>query len=370
MLTRKLGGWSFHELNVPLAELKKFTRHGPDLSYDFFTRAPCVHALLTGDAAPLRQAFGFLLEAGVDPLALVHDLQNHDEITYQLVELDHRKEETFALGDAKVTGRQLRERLLDEMRVKAAGAAVPHNKLYRPEKDGLATTFAAFVAAGLGVRDPYRATAEQVEQIKRGHLLLALANAMQPGVFSLSSWDLVGALPVPEKAVAERTADGDYRWVNRGGVDLIGANPEAKTSAYGLPRAKALYGPLPAQLKDRGSFASLLKRMLAARKEHRIAEGVLLAAPQTKNPGVCLLILKLPDGGACAVTALNFGRAPVEETVNLAAVPGVSADALRGAKAVDVISREASGGVDGAGRLTIKLDALSGKTLVIQGPPR
>src|SRR5262249_1659260 len=38
-LCRKLGGWSFHELNVPLEELKKFTRNGPDLSYDFFTRA-------------------------------------------------------------------------------------------------------------------------------------------------------------------------------------------------------------------------------------------------------------------------------------------------------------------------------------------
>src|SRR5262249_23096032 len=87
MLTRKLGGWSFHELNVPLEDLKMFTRDGPDLSYDFFTRAQYLHALLTGDAAPLRQSFGFLLEAGVDPVTLVHDLQNHDEITYQLVEL-------------------------------------------------------------------------------------------------------------------------------------------------------------------------------------------------------------------------------------------------------------------------------------------
>src|SRR5262249_34015591 len=150
MLTRKLGGWSFHELNVPLEDLKQFTRNGPDLSYDFFTRAQCVHALLTADAAPLRQAFGFLLKARVQPLTLVHDLQNHDEITYQLVELDHRKDEAFTVGGAKVTGGQLRERMLKEMQEKAAGPAAPHNKLYRPEKDGLATTFAAFVAAGLG----------------------------------------------------------------------------------------------------------------------------------------------------------------------------------------------------------------------------
>src|SRR5262249_11330640 len=105
-LARKLGGWTFHELNVPLRELKNFTRNGPDFSYDFFTRAQYLHALLTGDAAPLRQAFGFLLAAGVGPGTLVHDLQNHDEITYQLVELDDRRDETFTLRGVKETGRQ------------------------------------------------------------------------------------------------------------------------------------------------------------------------------------------------------------------------------------------------------------------------
>src|SRR5947199_2409804 len=157
-LTRKLGGWSFHELNVPLEKLTAFTKNGPDLSYDFFTRAQCLHALLTGDAAPLRQAFGLLRDSKVSPGALVHDLQNHDEITYQLVELDHRKDETFTLGGKKVTGKELREQMLKEMREKASGKAAPHNLLYRPEKDGLATTFAGFVAAGLEARDPYHAS--------------------------------------------------------------------------------------------------------------------------------------------------------------------------------------------------------------------
>src|SRR5215218_7383888 len=109
------------------------------------------------------------------------------------------------------------------MRSKAAGDAAPYNHLYRPEKDGLATTFAGFAAPALGVKDPYAATPDQVKQIARGHLLLAGANA----------------------------------------------------SAFGLPRAKALYGPLPEQLKDPSSFASRLKAMLAARKKYRVAEGEL-----------------------------------------------------------------------------------------------
>jgi len=123
----------------------------------------------------------------------------------------------------KITARRLREDTLNQMRSQAAGAAAPYNLLYRPERDGLATTFAGFVAASLGIRNLDQITPDQVQEIRRGHLLLAFANAMQPGVFSLSSWDLVGALPLPRAAVEERMQDGDYRWINRGGVDLMGS---------------------------------------------------------------------------------------------------------------------------------------------------
>ncbi|HTK77664.1 MAG TPA: hypothetical protein VL371_20530, partial [Gemmataceae bacterium] len=316
MLARKLGGWTFHELNVPLKDLKPFIANGPDLSYDFVTRAQCLHALLSGDAGPLRLAFRWMLEAGVQPAAFVHDLQNHDEITYQLVEPEARKDEVFDVGGKKLTGRQLKDALLDAMRSKVAGDAAPFNKLYRPEKDGVATTFAGFIGPALGVNDPYQATVEQVRLIARGQLLLAAANALQPGVFSVSSWDLVGALPIPLAGVKDRVGEGDFRWVNRGGVDLVGANDRATTSAIGLPRAKTLYGPVPEQLRDPDSFAARLKSMLAARRQYRVAEGELLALPEPKSPGVCALILKLPDH-PLAVTVLNFGREDADELIEL-----------------------------------------------------
>lgn len=369
MLTRKFGGWSFHELNLPLTELKKFTNHGPDLSYDFFTRAQCLHAVLLGDATLLRQAYGFLLEAEVDPVSLVHDLQNHDEITYQLVELDHRKDETFEIRGQKVTGKQLRERMLEEMRARATGDAAPHNKLYRPEKDGIATTFAGFVAAALGIRDPYHASAEQIETIKRGHLLLAWANAMQPGVFCLSSWDLVGALPLAEEAVAQQTKEGDYRWVNRGGVDLMGTDPTATSSACGMPRARALYGSLTEQRKDANSFVSRLKQLLAVRKQHRIAEAELLAAPEAKSPAVCLLLMKLPEPNRFALTALNFGRTAVtEEIAWRGLIPGTRRQ-LKPVKVLDAFSGEELPGQQETG-LSLNLEGLSGRMLVLHGEPR
>jgi trehalose synthase len=357
MMIRKLGGWSFHELNVPLKELRRYTESGPDLSYDFTTRAQVLHALLTGDAGPLRLSFRWMLEAGVQPVAFVHDLQNHDELTFQLTEPGGRKDETFAVGGRKLTGQQLKDEILSAVRAKAAGGAAPYNHLYRPEKDGLATTFAGFVSPAIGVKDPYAATPEQVKLIRQGHLLLAAANALQPGVFGVSSWDLVGALPVPLESVKDRVGGGDYRWVNRGGVDLLGANRDATASAFGLPRAKALYGPLPDQLKDPESFASRLKAVLAARRRYKLAEGELLAAPEPREPGLCVLVLRLPDH-PLAVTVLNFGREDVGGEVDLGAA---WKDAAGGW--ADILGGTASGTAAG-GRLSVRVPALSGATLV------
>jgi trehalose synthase len=313
----------------------------------------------------LRQAFQFLLDADVQPISLVHDLQNHDEITYQLVELDARGDEAFPVHGKEVFGRQLREQMLREMRAKAAGERAPHNKLYRPEKDGLATTFAGFVAAALEIRDPYNASRDEREQIKKAHLLLAAANAMQPGVFSLSSWDLVGALPIPEKSVAERMEDGDYRWINRGGVDLMGANPKAKESPFGIERATTLYGSLPEQLDDEKSFVSQLGRMLKARKKHRIAEGKLLAVPDVESRAACILVMQAPGSTAAVITAMNFSQKPVREEIDLGSIEGLEDEKLSG-KLLDIITGEQMGHLPDSRRLTFELPALTARTIVIE----
>ncbi|MBO0699857.1 MAG: hypothetical protein J2P46_15775, partial [Zavarzinella sp.] len=277
--------------------------------------------------------------------------------TFQLVEPEHRKDQTLLVGGKKMTGKELKEGMLQAMRSKVAGEAAPYNRLYRPEKDGVATTFPGFVAPALGI-DPYRATPDDVKEIARGHLLLAAANALQPGVFSLSTWDLVGALPVSGEEVDKRTTDGDFRWHNRGGVDLMGANPEAAASAFGLPRAKALYGTLPEQLKDPDSFASRMKTLLAARRKFRVAEGELLAVPEPCGPGLCVLILKLPDYPV-AVTVLNFAREATGIDLDL----GELARRVPDGDWTDIMTGKAAGTARG-GRLQLQLPALAGTTLV------
>jgi trehalose synthase len=245
-----------------------------------------------------------------------------------------------------------------------AGEAAPYNLLYRPSEDGLATTYAGFVAASLGIRNLERITPEQAKEIRRGHLLLAFANAMQPGVFSLSGWDLTGALPLPRQSVANLMKDGDYRWINRGGIDLMGVNPKAETSRFGLPRARTLYGSLPEQLKDPDSFASQLKRMLAARKKYRLAEGELLDVPHVANSALCLLVMRIPDESALAITVLNFSQKPIRERIDLHKVRGLKS-AFAGQTVIDSVSGKGEGQVDSRGILTLELEGWSGKTLII-----
>jgi maltose alpha-D-glucosyltransferase/alpha-amylase len=364
---RKLGGFSYQEFAAPLATLKQFAPNGPDLSYDFFTRAEVLYPLINGNVLPLRLAHHFLLDAGVQAGALIHDMQNHDEITFQLFEVGSHDD--FQFEGQNLNGKQIKEQILKDMRAAVAGSAAPFNMLYRPAQDGVATTFAGFVAPALGVHDPYHATPDQVALIQRGHLLVAHANAMQPGVFGISAWDLVGALPIPVKSVPDDlTAGGDWRWINRGAVDLLNVNPNATQSAvFGLPKAQALYGSVPDQLKSPNSFASQIKRMLAARKKYRLAEGQMLAVPKVGDSAVCVLVMRLPDSQTLAITALNYGRGNTAVQVDLTQVPpGIPSTSVAGQTAVDIVAGQNAGAVSDAGLLSIDLQNLSGKTLVVQ----
>jgi trehalose synthase len=360
---RKIGGFTYQEFAAPLGTLKEFAPNGPDLSYDFFTRAEVLYALINGDALPLRLAHHFLLDAGVQSGALIHDLQNHDEITFQMFELGSRDD--FEYEGQTLNGKQLKEQILQTMR-STVGAA-PYNRLYRPEQDGVATTFAGFIAPALGVQDPYNATPDQVALIQRGHLLVAHANAMIPGVFALAAWDLVGALPIPAESVPNNlTAGSDWRWINRGGVDLMDVNPAATTSAFGLPEAQTLYGPLPQQLQNPDSFASRIKAMLVARDRYRIDEATMNLVPNVGNPSVAVLVMTLPESQDLAVTALNFGRDPISIDVDLTQVPpGIAGASLAGSAATDIVADQSVGTVSEAGHLTIELEGVAARTIVV-----
>lgn len=357
-MVRKAGAFSFQELNLTVDDIAAMSKGGADLSYDFITRPAYQHALLTGSAEFLRMMLRTVHEFGIDPASLIHALQNHDELTLELVHFwTAHANDTYTLEGQSWPGSIMREHIRDTMYGKLTGEAAPYN--LRFVTNGVACTTVSVITAALGIRDLSAITEEQRKQIQKLHLLLVMYNAFQPGVFALSGWDLVGALPLPVDAVEHLMGDGDTRWIERGAYDLTGANPDATRSEAGLPRAQTLYGPLPEQLQDPDSFASQLKHLLAVRQAHGIFAAQQVLVPDTEHPGLLLMVHELPDNRGTQITALNFSAEPVEEVVTIPnTVPG---------PVVDMVAETIIGEFSAAGELTVKLGAYEGQSLRIVG---
>lgn len=357
-LVRKTGGFTFQELNLTVDDIAAMSNGGADLSYDFITR-PAYHvALATGDTEFLRLMLREMAQAGVDPAALVHALQNHDELTLELVHFwTLHKDDLYTFGGREMSGAELREEIRATMYARLASPATPYN--LRFVTNGVACTTASMAAAALGIHDLAQIDDVQASSIQRAHLLLAMYNALQPGVFALSGWDLVGALTLPADAVAELMADGDTRWINRGAYDLMNVDPTATHSQAGLPRARALYGALPDQLRDPGSFANQLRHLLDVRRQYRIYESRQIAVPDVRSSGLLVMVHELPDRLGLEITALNFSTQPVEELITL--LPATNL-AVR-----ELLHDVDAGAFDEQGRFPVQLQGHEGKAYLVAG---
>ncbi|WP_353228139.1 maltose alpha-D-glucosyltransferase [Pseudomonas qingdaonensis] len=355
-MIRKAGGFSFQELNLTLDDIANMSHGGADLSYDFVTRPAYQHALLTGDTEFLRLMLHQMHAFKIDPASLIHALQNHDELTLELVHFwTLHANDSYLYKGQTFPGNILREHIRSEMYEGLAGEHAPYNLKF--VTNGVSCTTVSIITAALGIRDLGSIDAEQLALIQKVHLLLAMYNAMQPGVFALSGWDLVGALPLEPEQVEGLMSDGDTRWIHRGAYDLADLDVEAQLSAEGLPRARSLYGSLASQLQQPDSFASSLKRMLAVRQAYAIAASRQILIPEVANPALLLMVHELPAGKGIQITALNFGAEPLSETLHL---PDVSPGAV-----VDMINERLEGELSEAGEMTINLDGYEGLSLRI-----
>jgi trehalose synthase len=353
---RKAGGFSFQELNLTVDDIAAMSHGGADLSYDFITRPAYQHALLMGDTEFLRLMLRQMHSLGIDPGSLIHALQNHDELTLELVHFwTLHAHDSFVYQGQTFPGNSLREHIREQMYERLTGEQAPYNLKF--VTNGVACTTASIITAALGIRDLAAITPEDVEQIRQIHLLLVMYNAMQPGVFALSGWDLVGALPLPADEVAHLMGDGDTRWIHRGAYDLVDLNPAAEQSAGHMPRAHSLYGSLNSQLQDPESFASQLQKILAVRRAYDIAASRQILVPDVQHPGLLIMVHELPAGKGTQITALNFGATPLTETLSL---PGIAPGPV-----VDIINERVEGDLTQEGEFTITLDAYEGLALRI-----
>lgn len=324
-MVRKVGGFTFQELNLTIEDIRDTGSVGADLSYDFVNRPAYHHALATGSTEFLRLTLRASLEVGVEPVSLVHGLQNHDELTYELVHwATLHREDLYPFRYRQVTGQELAETVRAELTAALTEPAAEYNRVFTT--NGIACTTASVIAAVQGHRTLDDIRDEHVEDIRRAHLLLAMFNAWQPGVFALSGWDLLGMLPVPAEAVEDLLRTGDTRWLHRGAHDLMDHAPQATTSSAGMPRGRSLYGSLPDQLQDPRSFASRLAEVLRIRSEHDVAVATQIDVPDVAQPGMLVLVHRLDGGDATRddapvqVTVLNFTGETVAGTVHSTAL--------------------------------------------------
>ncbi|MGY2361112.1 maltose alpha-D-glucosyltransferase [Pseudomonas azotoformans] len=359
---RKAGGFSFQELNLTVDDIASMSHGGADLSYDFITRPAYQHALLLGDAEFLRLMLREMHRQGIDPGSLIHALQNHDELTLELVHFwTLHAHDTFLYQGQTFPGNILREHIREQMYERLAGEHAPYNLKF--VTNGVSCTTASIITAALGIRDLEAITEADIRQIRQIHLLLVMYNAMQPGVFALSGWDLVGALPLAAEEVEHLMQDGDTRWIHRGAYDLVDLNPDAALSAGHMPRSKSLYGSLNSQLQDPESFASQLQKILAVRRAYDIAASRQILVPEVENSALLVMVHELPAGKGTQITALNFGATPITETLHLSDIAA--------GMVVDIINERVEGDLTAEGEFTITLDAYEGLALrVVSSSPQ
>ncbi|MCX8455021.1 maltose alpha-D-glucosyltransferase [Paenarthrobacter ureafaciens] len=358
-MIRKVGGFSFQELNLTIDDIKAQSEAGADLSYDFITRPAYHYSLVMADTEFLRLTLRLAMEIGVDQASLVHALQNHDELTYELLHFaaGHR-EDVFELGGEELTGAEVAEKVQQTLRDRLTGESGPYNALFTT--NGIACTTASFIMAALGIPDPEAMTPEQEAQVRDVHVLMSMYNALQPGVFALSGWDLTGIIALPRDVVGELTAQGDTRWINRGAHDLMGTRPDAAKSAAGMPRARSLYGSLPEQLKDPNSYARRLQEILRVRESSGIATSVLLDVPEVSNRALLVLVNQLGDG-SLEVTVLNFSDQEIAGSIQ-------SPHLVPGSVVHDLFSSEDVGHVDDLHSFFLELGPYQGTALVLREP--
>jgi trehalose synthase len=357
-MVRKVGGFTFQELNLTIDDIRVTSEAGADLSYDFINRPAYQHALATADTEFLRLTLRTSLELGVDPASLVHAMQNHDELTYELVHWSTgHQHDVYTYKGAEITGGELGDSVRRDLCEHLTGPNAPYNLVFTT--NGIACTTATVIAATLGVTDLDEI--DDIDRIRRAHLLLAMFNALQPGVFALSGWDLCGMLTLPPEEVGNLLDTGDTRWIHRAAHDLMGVNPKATKSAAGMPRGRSLYGTIPDQLADEASFLRQLQAILKVRSHYRIAVSRQVDVPDVSHKGMLVLVHQLDDPDQLQLTVLNFANEPIAGTIHSAELPP-------GAQVSDMFTGEVIAAVDDLRSFALEMEEHQGMSLLVQRP--
>lgn len=311
---RRYGGWSWLHDVLPFAVLREIMPAGPDFVTDPASTTTAAHALLTGDAAPLRMTLDAALATGLDFRRFVHALPGSGGIDYTLPQFGDTATQPGLSGD--VPGPVLRHAMntAARQRISAWGDQAPMvSGVLQMNAPSLAA-----LAAGLSPEEAARPEARPA--IVRNHLLLATFLAAQPGLFMLPADNAAGTLPLTWERATLRRESWDQEMTARGAWNPL---PQASASGMtqsGIPRAPVAYEPIAIQQAMPGSFMAGIARLADMRNQTGIARGTALARPATSGPGSVALLSRLPDGRGHLLTIANFSDAAVTERIPMSSL--------------------------------------------------
>uniref|UniRef100_B8DJH3 Trehalose synthase n=1 Tax=Nitratidesulfovibrio vulgaris (strain DSM 19637 / Miyazaki F) TaxID=883 RepID=B8DJH3_NITV9 len=313
--TRRYGGWAWQRDRLPLPLLARTLHESADVAEDTVTSPAAEHALLTGDARPLRALLDDALRLGIDMRRLVHATPGPDGVDYALPQLSPGMlPPGAAAGDAA---------LADDMRaaMRTRAALWASTMPLGGAGDVLPVTGAGLAALGAGFSHADAARADARETIRQGHLALVFFKAMQPGLLVLHGQDLAGALPLDWHVMADSEDRWDPALAPRGAYALYRTARTTVLTKQGMPRAPVAYPTPDEQLHDPHSFLNGVHAITAMRERTGIAAGRVAARLRTQGRGCIALAVELPGGRGVVVAVTNFGREAVTERLDMAATP-------------------------------------------------
>lgn len=312
LTARKLGAFSAAVVTGGVEALDRCT----DATYNHLLPMATLHAIVTEDVEILRLIYQLLLEKNVQPKRLVHALEPFGRNPNDWAEFLHSPQKKHVYHQEEMTAFELRNRLFKEETLRLKG------EMEKP------LSWETSSDQPITICDLEKKRTVLVPM----HLTLAKFFAWQPGIFSISPEDLLGAAP------HQKT------------VDLLSPNPEC------------LYSCVPTQLQNPRSFASALKQILRVRKDSSIAGGTLREVVPSDDKGTLILKLQLRQ---------NLTNDPVTAllAVNLSSKQSVStleSPEYAQTSAIDLSTQQTENKSFESSFFDVKLEARSAKLILFQ----
>ena len=300
-MVRKVGGFTFQELNLTIDDIKNTSERGADLSYDFINRPAYHHALATGDTEflrltlqprPRRRRRAGL--AGARPAEPRRDdlragaLRDPARRTTRSPSAARRSR---AASSPSRSAASCVDRLTGDARA-----------LQRDlhDQNGIASTTAHDHRRRARLHRPRQADRRRrSSRSSSAHLLLAMFNACSRASSRCPAGTSCGAAhPRPQAGRPSCSRDGDTRWIHRSAYDLMDYRPDATESTSKMPR-----GDQPVRLAAGPARGRRVVRPPAARRSCAVRKRVRdrhrrpsSTCPQVSNKAMLVMVHQLERG--------------------------------------------------------------------------